>query len=192
MKKNKIEGVRPFNDLYFRSCYYHQLLAGLNAFNIDKDEKELLFDIILDDEKANYAIENNKNLKKGSIISLFVISESGIKNEYQFTISKVKSSGLVLTIIMSIITFIAGFILGFVLSKLKNKPENTQEVKTEVKENVVEEIKENTESAIEMQRQNELNRQIKNINTMETIKEIKNTNELIYNDLINNEDKKFE
>ena len=43
MRKFKIEKVKPFNDLYFRSCYYHQLLAGLKAFDIDKDEILLSF-----------------------------------------------------------------------------------------------------------------------------------------------------
>lgn len=34
MKNNKIEGVQPFNRFFFRSCYYHQLIAGLAAFGI--------------------------------------------------------------------------------------------------------------------------------------------------------------
>lgn len=34
MRKNKIEGVQPFNKFYFRSCYYHQLIAGLSCFGI--------------------------------------------------------------------------------------------------------------------------------------------------------------
>lgn len=34
MKNNKIEGVQPFNRFFFRSCYYHQLIAGLAVFEI--------------------------------------------------------------------------------------------------------------------------------------------------------------
>ncbi len=34
MKNNRIEGVQPFNNFFFRSCYYHQLIAGLAAFDI--------------------------------------------------------------------------------------------------------------------------------------------------------------
>jgi phenylalanine racemase len=34
VKNNKIEGVQPFNRFFFRSCYYHQLIAGLAAFGI--------------------------------------------------------------------------------------------------------------------------------------------------------------
>lgn len=37
MRKNKVEGVKPFNDLFFKSCYDHQLLAGIASFGIDKD-----------------------------------------------------------------------------------------------------------------------------------------------------------
>lgn len=37
MKKNKICGVRPFNDFFFKSCYYHQLMAGVACFGIDRD-----------------------------------------------------------------------------------------------------------------------------------------------------------
>lgn len=37
MKKNKINGVRPFNDFFFKSCYYHQLMAGIACFGVDRD-----------------------------------------------------------------------------------------------------------------------------------------------------------
>ena len=37
MKKNKISGVRPFNDFFFKNCYYHQLMAGVSCFGIDRD-----------------------------------------------------------------------------------------------------------------------------------------------------------
>ena len=37
MEKNKINGIKPFNDFFFKSCYYHQLLAGIASFGVDKD-----------------------------------------------------------------------------------------------------------------------------------------------------------
>jgi len=37
MKKNKIEGVKPFNDFFFKSCYHQQLIAGIASFGIDRD-----------------------------------------------------------------------------------------------------------------------------------------------------------
>ena len=36
MEKNKIEGVKPFNGFFFRSCYWHQLLAGISCLKIDE------------------------------------------------------------------------------------------------------------------------------------------------------------
>lgn len=62
MRKFKIDKVKPFNDLYFRSCYYHQLLAGLKAFDINKDEVLLSFFTLI---KPNFNIkEINFNEKK--------------------------------------------------------------------------------------------------------------------------------
>lgn len=62
MRKFKIIKVKPFNDLYFRSCYYHQLLAGLKAFDVDKDEVLLSFFILI---KPKFTIkEINFNEKK--------------------------------------------------------------------------------------------------------------------------------
>lgn len=37
MPKNKLTGVRPFNGCYFRSCYYHQLIAGMGCFGLPAD-----------------------------------------------------------------------------------------------------------------------------------------------------------
>lgn len=35
MTINKLEGIKPFNDLMLKSCYYNQLAAGYSAFGID-------------------------------------------------------------------------------------------------------------------------------------------------------------
>ena len=37
MQKNKLEGMKPFNEFFFRSCYYHQLISALSCFGIEKD-----------------------------------------------------------------------------------------------------------------------------------------------------------
>lgn len=34
MMKNKIDGVKPFNEFLYKSCYYHQLMAALECFGI--------------------------------------------------------------------------------------------------------------------------------------------------------------
>ena len=62
MKKNKINGVRPFNDFFFRSCYYHQLMAGIACFGIDRDA------ILLN---AFTLIQNNFNAGKEGFLNVF-------------------------------------------------------------------------------------------------------------------------
>lgn len=37
MKRNKIEGVKPFNLFFFRSCYYQQLISAVSCFGVDKE-----------------------------------------------------------------------------------------------------------------------------------------------------------
>ena len=37
MIKNKIEGVKTFNKFWLKSCYYHQLIAGLSALGVDRE-----------------------------------------------------------------------------------------------------------------------------------------------------------
>ncbi len=34
MRKNIIDGVKPFSDFYFKTCYYHQMIAALSCFGI--------------------------------------------------------------------------------------------------------------------------------------------------------------
>lgn len=71
---------------------------------ISKDEVELFFDIVLEDEKANYTIKNNENLEDGSEVSVVVVvSESGLKKEFKFKISK--ENDLILYIIVGGIIF---------------------------------------------------------------------------------------
>ena len=33
----KIDGVKPFNNCYFRSCYYHQLISGMSGLGLPPD-----------------------------------------------------------------------------------------------------------------------------------------------------------
>ena len=37
MDRKVLEGIKPFNDFFFKSCYYHQLISGLSLFGIHKD-----------------------------------------------------------------------------------------------------------------------------------------------------------
>lgn len=66
MKKNRIDGVKPFNEFFFKSCYYHQLLAGLSCFGIGRDA--ILFNAFIlikpDFEVQNEIIFQGERLEK--------------------------------------------------------------------------------------------------------------------------------
>ena len=57
MRKKIIEGIKPFNEFFYRSCYYHQLLSGLSCFGIEKDN--LLLNSFLQIE-ADFQIETKE------------------------------------------------------------------------------------------------------------------------------------
>lgn len=105
---------------------------------IGKDETELMFDVELEDEKSSYVIENNKNLKDGSVVKLTVISQSGIKNQYKFIISKEKDNSLLWYILTGISSLIIGFVIGFITSNIINKNKKTK-VENTIEEVVVKE-----------------------------------------------------
>lgn len=66
MEKNKINGVKPFNEFLFKSCYYHQLIAGISCFGVDRDAI-LLNAFILIQKNFNTVKEvflNEKKLEK--------------------------------------------------------------------------------------------------------------------------------
>ncbi len=52
MMKNKIDGVKPFNEFLYKSCYYHQLMAALECFGIEAKEV-LLNGFVFRREKIN-------------------------------------------------------------------------------------------------------------------------------------------
>lgn len=60
MKKNKINGVRPFNDFFFKSCYYQQLMVGIACFGVDRES------ILLN---AFTLIQSGFNLNKESFLN---------------------------------------------------------------------------------------------------------------------------
>lgn len=65
MQKYKIEGVQPFNKFYFRSCYYHQLIAGLACFGIPYENILMSYFVF---PKKNFELEkqmvSEKKLEK--------------------------------------------------------------------------------------------------------------------------------
>ena len=74
MKKNKIEGIIPFNDFFFRSCYYHQLISGLSCFGIKKEQVLLNAITLIND---NYVVGGGGELDESKLEKTF-----GYKRKY--------------------------------------------------------------------------------------------------------------
>ena len=65
MKENQIKGVEPFNKFLFRSCYYHQLIAGLACFGIQYEDILLsMFIFAEDDFEADTRTISEKGAEK--------------------------------------------------------------------------------------------------------------------------------
>ena len=93
---------------------------------IGKDEKELIFNILLEDERASYVVEGNENLKDGSVVYLTVVSESGNRQGYKFIIEQEKSLAFVWYILTGLGGITVGFVLGFFFSKFKKTTKSVQ------------------------------------------------------------------
>lgn len=96
-------------------------------YTIDiNDEYALVFNIELEDAKSTYKLENNEDLKDGSIITLTVKSESGKEVKYNFTINKNEksidcNSDNNINIIYIVLSFIGGIIIGFIIGFIVKK-----------------------------------------------------------------------
>ena len=67
MPKNKLEGVRPFNGCYFRSCFYHQLIAGMGCFGLSADNVLMTaFPVIGENFEARDRILSPETVRKCS------------------------------------------------------------------------------------------------------------------------------
>ena len=100
--------------------------------SIGADENELLFYITMEDANANYVISGNEELKDGSSVVVTSISQSGVKQDYTFSISKeaLKSekNNIILTIICSVVALVLGIGIGFVLGKVLKFQKTNQTV----------------------------------------------------------------
>lgn len=88
--------------------------------SINKDTTKLNIEVTLDDEKSNYEIKGNENLKDGSIVKIIVTAEDGSTDTYRIIIQKDSKSNVPLIIIL-ISSIIIISIVVFVLIKRKNK-----------------------------------------------------------------------
>ena len=105
------------------------------------NEKELIIDIIMEDETSNFNIEGNNNLKDGSIISIYTKSLDGSREVYKITIEKDND---IMFVVLGVISFLiaAGLIVYFVIKNKKVDIDKPKKVKKEkdtkkVKTNVV-------------------------------------------------------
>lgn len=105
---------------------------------VGSSEDDLLFNILMEDDRANYVIEGNEKIKDGSVVTIKAISESGIEKEYKFNINKeaIKTqkseSDLLLYVVACLICLVIGYGMGFVTPKVieKLRPVPVGNVKT--------------------------------------------------------------
>lgn len=95
--------------------------------NIKPEDTELDITVKLKDKKANYEIEDNDNLKDGSVIKIIVTAEDGTNDTYRIIISK-KSSNVIpivigLLILLAVIVII---VLTIINKKRKNNKNNNK------------------------------------------------------------------
>ena len=88
--------------------------------SINKNTTKLNIEVTLDDEKSNYEIKGNDNLKDGSIVKIIVTAEDGSTDTYRIIIQKDSKSNVPLIIILISSIIIIGIVV-FVLIKRKNK-----------------------------------------------------------------------
>lgn len=122
---NKISGLKIAGHAidFSNDVYKYDVVIG-------KDEDELLFDIVLEDEKASYVIEGNKGLKNGSVVTVVTVSESGIKQEYEFTIEK--KSDVLWYIVTGVCGTIVGFVLGLIVGRGSGKKSSSDKGSADV------------------------------------------------------------
>ncbi len=95
--------------------------------NIKPEDTELDITVKLKDKKASYEIEDNDNLKDGSVIKIIVTAEDGTNDTYRIIISK-KSSNVIpivigLLILLAVIVII---VLTIINKKRKNNKNNNK------------------------------------------------------------------
>ena len=115
---------------------------------IDKETSELDIDVKLKDKNASYEIEDNENLKDGSVVKIIVTAEDETTDTYRIIIEKKESNFLPIIIIVSVIIILV-IILIVVLNKKKKNNKKDGKQKKEEKPNKVYEEKA-LEKTIEM------------------------------------------
>ena len=111
-----------------------ELVDGVYDYDVKiaSNENSLIFNIDMEDDRSNYIVEGNENIKDGSVVTIKAISESGIEKEYKFHISKesIKSedSQFVNYLLACFISLIIGFVIGFGTAKVIDKVRKNKRV----------------------------------------------------------------
>ncbi len=105
--------------------------------NIKPEDSQLDITVSLKDKNANYEIEDNDNLKDGSVIKIIVTAEDDTTDTYRIIISK-KSSNIMPIIIGSIILVVIIIVIVLIIinKKRKNNKNNKVKEKSVIKDNV--------------------------------------------------------
>lgn len=93
---------------------------------IDKEDTELDIKVNLSDKKANYDIEDNENLKDGSVIKIVVTAENKDTDTYRIIVQKKKTNYLPI-IIGGILCLVVFVIITFVVLKNKKGKNNKKD-----------------------------------------------------------------
>lgn len=95
--------------------------------NVSSSEKDLLFNILMEDDRANYIIEGNDSIQDGSVVTVRAISESGIETEYKFNINKEKEikqskkSDFGIYVVACLFCLLIGYGMGYITPMVINK-----------------------------------------------------------------------
>lgn len=118
------EKMSDNNDITSLKVLGHEIDFKKDVLEYDitiKDEYALVFEISLEDAKANYVIEGNEDLKDGSIIKIISTSESGLQKEYKFNIIKSSKKAETSSWIYLGIGFLTGIVFTVLLFFIKRK-----------------------------------------------------------------------
>jgi len=137
------EKMSDNNNISYLRVLGHEIDFKKDVMEYDlniKDEYALVFEITLEDPKANYIIEGNEDLKDGSIIKVISTSQSGIKKEYKFNVKKIKEQAQEVkqenineknnnNLFIGIIGFICGIVTTIVIGSIKRNLKNNKDKK---------------------------------------------------------------
>ncbi len=101
--------------------------------NIKPEDSQLDINVSLKDKNANYEIEDNDNLKDGSVIKIVVTAEDDTTDTYRIIISK-KTSNIMPIIIGSLILIVIIIVIVLIIINKKRKNNSDNKKNNNIKE----------------------------------------------------------